>query len=152
MTLPPSPRWVAEASIVVVWSMATLVAVATVFLPPMSTLPPPASPDASSFAPVIEMFSPVTLIVPPFCPAFLPAAEIVPASFTFCAGAPAGLLLPVAAASTMVPPRCATAFASITPLLLMTESTTYFAAAAVIYTLPPLADSVPLFATSEVSG
>jgi hypothetical protein len=43
-------------------------------------------------------------------------------------------------------------FASITPLLLITESTTARAAAAVSSTRPPSALSVPLLSTSDFRG
>ena len=100
------------------------------------------------------MCSPLTTTVPPVVPLCLPAAEIVPASLMVCAGAPAGLLAPVAALSTIMPLWVPIELASITPLLLMTESTTARAAAAVSSTRPPLALSVPLLVllTSDLSG
>ena len=100
------------------------------------------------------MCSPLTTIVPPVVPRCLPAAEIVPASLMVCAGAPAGLLPPVAALSTIMPLWRPIELALITPLVLMTESTTARAAAAVSSTRPPLALSVPLLVllTSDLSG
>src|SRR2546423_7706661 len=129
--------------------------------PPMSTVPPPSAPDASIFALVTSMASPVTMILPPVEPAVLPyvlpsivddpvpedfpEADKVPEIFTTCFGAPAGLLAPVAAPSTITPFLRPTELASITPVLLMTESTTWRAAAAVSSTRPPLALSLPSF-------
>ena len=52
----------------------------------------------------------------------------------------------------MRPLRVPTELASITPLLLITESTIWRAAAAVISTRPPLARSVPSLVTSDDSG
>ena len=75
--------------------------------PPIRILPPPRRPDASILALAILMCSPLTTIVPPVVPRCLPAAEIVPASLMVCAGAPAGLLPPVAASSTIMPLRAA---------------------------------------------
>ena len=100
------------------------------------------------------MCSPLTRMVPPVVPRCLPAAEIVPASLMVCAGAPAGLLPPVAALSTIMPLWRPIELALITPLVLMTESTTARAAAAVSSTRPPLALSVPLLVllTSDLSG
>ncbi len=118
--------------------------------PPISTRPPPASPEASMVAPASTMFSPVTTTVPPVVPLSLPAAEIWPASLTVWVGAPAPLLAPVAALSTILPLRVPIEFASITPLLLMTESTTARAAAAVSSTRPPLALSLPVLRTSDL--
>ncbi len=67
-------------------------------------------------------------------------------------GAPAGLVAPVAAASTIMPLRWPIALALITPLVLMTESTTVRAAAAVSSTRPPLALILPSLLTSDLSG
>jgi hypothetical protein len=50
-----------------------------------------------------------------------------------------------------MPLRLPTELASITPLLLMTESTTARAAAAVSSTRPPLALSLPVLLTSDLS-
>ena len=58
--------------------------------PPIMTLPPPATPEASIVAPLTAIFSPVTWMVPPLVPAALPAAESVPETLTVCVGAPAG--------------------------------------------------------------
>src|SRR5205809_704647 len=71
--------------------------------PPISTLPPPARPDASRRALASLMSSPVTRIVPPCVPFFLPAAASVPETLTVWVAAPAGLLAPVAALSTIMP-------------------------------------------------
>ena len=90
------------------------------------------------------MSSPVTRIVPPCVPFFLPAADSVPETLTVCVGAPAGLLPPVAAPSTIMPLCRPIELASITPVVLMTESTTARAAAAVSSTRPPFALSLPL--------
>ena len=54
--------------------------------PPIITLPPPSRPEASMVAPASSMCSPVIVTVPPLVPAFLPAAESVPETFTFCGG------------------------------------------------------------------
>ena len=104
------------------------------------------------------------VIVPPLVPAFLPAAESVPETFTFCGGRlavavgaaprpPAALLFgaAVAAASTICPFFMPTEFASITPEVLMTELTTCRAAAAVSSTRPPFAFSLPSLVTSDLS-
>ena len=122
--------------------------------PPISTLPPPRRPDASIFALASLMCSPLTTTVPPVVPRCLPAAEIVPASLMVCAGAPAGLLPPVAALSTIRPLRWPIESARMTPLVLMTESTTARAAAAVSSTRPPFALMVPFLVllTSDLSG
>ena len=58
---------------------------------------------------------------------------------------------PVAAPSTIRPFFMPTEFASITPLVLITESTTRRAAAAVSSTRPPLALSLPVLVTSDLS-
>ena len=79
-------------------------------------------------------------------------AEIVPDTLTVWVGASAPLLSAVAAPSTIMPLRVPTEFASITPEVLITESTTARAAAAVSSTRPPLAESLPSLVTSEVSG
>src|SRR5205823_5211747 len=60
--------------------------------PPISTLPPPARPDASMRALASLMCSPLTRIVPPCVPFCLPAADSVPEILMVWAGAPAGLL------------------------------------------------------------
>ena len=171
-TLPPLPRPLADALMVVAASTLTVVAVgitklsslALEFLtrlvfglpppqsPPISTLPPPLRPEASIRALASLMFSPVTRIVPPCVPFFLPAAASVPEILTIWAGAPAGLLAPVAALSTIVPLRRPIELAVITPLVLMTESTTVRAAAAVSSTRPPLALILPSLLTSDLSG
>ena len=111
-TLPPLPRPVADALMVVAASMLTVVAVGITKLsslalglatrllfglpppqsPPISTLPPPARPDASTRALASLMSSPVTRIVPPCVPFFLPAAASVPEILTVWVAAPAGLL------------------------------------------------------------
>ena len=118
--------------------------------PPISTWPPPASPEASICAPVSWMLSPVTTTVPPLVPLALPAAEIWPESLTTWVGAPAPLLAPVAALSTIMPFLEPIELASITPVLLMTESTTARAAVAVSWTRPPLALSLPELLTSDL--
>src|SRR5262245_52183160 len=143
-TLPPLPRPRAEALMVVAASTLTVVAVgitklsslALEFLtrlvfglpppqsPPISTLPPPLRPEASIRALASLMFSPVTRIVPPCVPFFLPAAASVPEISTVWVGAPAGLLVPVAALSTIMPLCLPIELAVITPLVLITESTT----------------------------
>src|SRR5258708_11809057 len=64
-------------------------------------------------------------------------ADNVPVILMVCVGAPAGLLAPVAPASTIMPLRWPIALALITPLVLMTESTTVRAAAAVRSARPP---------------
>ena len=71
-----------------------------------------------------------------------------------CAGAPAGLLPPVAALSTIMPLWRPIELALITPVVLMTESTTARAAAAVSSTRPPLALMTPrlVLLTSDLSG
>ena len=122
-TLPPLPRPVADALMVVAASMLTVVAVGITKLsslalglatrplfglpppqsPPISTLPPPARPEASTRALASLMSSPVTRIVPPCVPFFLPAAASVPEILTVWVAAPAGLLAPVAALSTIMP-------------------------------------------------
>ena len=100
------------------------------------------------------MSSPLTTIVPPCVPLCLPAAASVPEILMVWVGAPAGLLPPVAALSTIMPLWRPIELALITPLVLMTESTTARAAAAVSSTRPPLALSVPLLVllTSDLSG
>ena len=103
-------------------------------------------------APLTAMFSPVTMMVPPLVPLRLPLAESLPDSFTVCVGAPAGLLPAVAAPSTIMPLWLPIELASITPVLLMTESTTARAAAAVSVTVPPLALSLPSLLISDFSG
>ena len=120
--------------------------------PPISTLPPPARPDASMRALASLMCSPLTRIVPPCVPFCLPAADSVPEILMVWAGAPAGLLAEVAALSTIMPLWRPIEFALITPLVLMTESTTARAAAAVSSTRPPLARILPSFETSDFSG
>ena len=85
-------------------------------------------------------------------PFFLPAADSVPEILMVCVGAPAGLLAPVAALSTIMPLRRPIELALITPLVLMTESTTARAAAAVSSTRPPFARSLPSLLTSDLSG
>src|SRR5262245_28011900 len=103
-------------------------------------------------AAVSLMCSPLTTTVPPLVPWRLPAACTVPATLMVWVGAPAGLLAPVAAASTIMPLRWPIALALITPLVLMTESTTVRAAAAVSSTRPPLALILPSLLTSDLSG
>src|SRR2546429_5080242 len=170
--LPPLPRPRADALMVVAASTLTVVAVgitklsslALEFLtrlvfglpppqsPPISTLPPPLRPEASIRALASLMFSPVTRIVPPSVPFFLPAAASVPEILTIWAGAPAGLLAPVAALSTIMPLRRPIEFAVITPLVLMTETTTVRAAAAGSSTRPPLALILPSLFPDDLGG
>ena len=128
--------------------------------PPIITLPPPAWPEASMVAPLTSMCSPLTTIVPPLVPSFLPAAESLPETFTFCGGSALAVLtwprLPplcvaVAALSTIMPFLVPTEFASITPEVLITESTTTRAAAAVSSTRPPFAFSLPSLETRALS-
>ena len=74
----------------------------------------------------------------------------MPDTLTVCGGRPATLV--VEAPSTILPLEVPTERASITPVLLMTELTMVRAAAAVSSTRPPLALSLPVFVTSELSG
>ena len=83
--------------------------------------------------------------------AFLPAADSVPEILTFWVGA-APLVAAVEAPSTIMPFLVPIELASITPELLITESTTVRAVAALISTRPPLARNTPSFFTSELSG
>ena len=97
-------------------------------------------PDALISALATSMFSPVTTMVPPLVPFFLPAAESLPATLHGLLRRARGLAEPpVAAPSTIMPLWVPIELASITPVLLMTESTTARAAAAVSSTRPPLA-------------
>ncbi len=181
ITLPPVPRSRADASMTVAWSIVTVEALAIARFsscargcensvvsglppaqsPPISTVPPPAGADTSMRAPAISMFSPVMTTRPPcrrsgpLLPGRRPAvaeAESVPETRTVWRGASAGREPAVAAPSTIMPLRRPIVFASMTPRLLMTESTTWRAAAAVSSTRPPLALIRPAFSTSEVSG
>src|SRR5262249_62204345 len=113
--------------------------------------PPLLGAGASWRRPAALFFSPVPGIVPPSFPFFLPAADSVPEILTVWVGAPAGLVAPVAAASTIMPLRWLIELALITPLVLMTESTTVRAAAAVSSTRPPLALILPSLLTSDLS-
>src|SRR6185437_14858882 len=138
ITLPPLPVPAAEASIMVAASIDTVPALATAYdsrcalalpdarlvlgwpppqSPPIRTVPPPAWPEALIVAPVTSIFSPVIWIVPPRVPLLLPAADRRPDTFTFWFGTP------VAAPSTIMPLWLPIVLASITPELLMTEST-----------------------------
>src|SRR5258708_26085423 len=89
---------------------------------------------------------------PPGGPLFWPAADNVPEILMVCVGAPAGLLAPVAAASTIMPLRWPIALALITPLVLMTESTTVRAAAAGGSPRPPFALLFPPFLVRHFIG
>ena len=120
--------------------------------PPISTLPPPACPEASIFAPNSAMFSPVIATVPPVCFAFLPATEIEPDTLTVWTGVLTTLVDAVAVPSTTLPFWDWNELASMTPVLLITESTTLWAVAAVSVTWPPLALRRPSFLTNEPSG
>src|SRR5262249_14152833 len=118
--------------------------------PPISTLPPPRRPEASMRALATLISSPLTRMVPPWVPFFLPAAESVPEILMVWVGAPAGLLAPVAALSTIMPLRGPMELALITPLVLMTEPTTTRAAAALSSTGPPSALILPSSVTSDL--
>ena len=163
-TLPPSPRPVAEASIVVAASTLTVVAVgdreafelgARVATSRVRIAAAPVAADqhlaAAGAAGGIDRGAGDLDVLAGHldraalaCPCFLPAADSVPETLTVCVGAPAGLLPPVAALSTIMPLWRPIELASITPVVLMTELTTARAAAAVSSTRPPLALSVPL--------
>ena len=86
------------------------------------------------------------------CPCACLPRRACPKLSPFASARPAGLLAPVAASSTIMPLCVPIVFASMTPLLLMTESTTLRAATAVSSTRPPLALSVPSLLTSDFSG
>ena len=78
-------------------------------LPPTSTCPPPASPEACTVAPLRRTVSPSSCTVPPVCPAPRPDASSVPATSTELPGP-----LP---SSTMCPCSWPMVWAWITPLL-----------------------------------
>ena len=94
-------------------------------------------------APATWMFAPVIWMVPPLVPLRLPAADSVPDTVTVGLRARAYRLVPVGPPSTILPLWLPMVSASITPELLMTESTILRAATAVSTTVPPLALSVP---------
>ena len=112
-------------------------------LPPISTLPPPAWPDASMLAvPLSSSLSPSTLTVPPLRPAALPVALREPLSVTW------PLLPPL---STIMQ-FCSTAeSARMTPDWLITVASASPAALASKATWPPLAVMLPLFTTAALA-
>ena len=83
----------------------------------------------------MTILSPVTWMVPPV--PFLLETSSLPETLTVCGGNPATFV--VEPPSTILPLRVPTERASITPVLLMTESTTVRACAAVSSTRPPVA-------------
>ena len=110
----------------------------------MSTVPPPASPETSTFAPANRpTFSPSTWTVPPVSPASSPEASSVPDTATIPASPPVRTIWPFC--STIV-------LAWMTPDMLMTLSTMPCAAATVKTTLPPSAVIWPELVTSAPSG
>ena len=107
--------------------------------PPISAVPPPTSPDTSTLAPSIRpTVCPSILTVPPVCPMPLPEASSVPLASTVPGPS---------ADSTITPFWMPTLFASITPLVLITFSTTCEAEAALTRTVPPSAKIWPVFDT-----
>ena len=107
--------------------------------PPTSAMPPPASPATSIRLPASSTTSaPSTFTLPPLAPLARPDASSVPATRTTPSSPPC---------RTISPARCAKLVARTTPLVLITLSSTAFAAEAAIRMLPPSASIVPVWFT-----
>ena len=140
-TLPPVPLAVAFALIVLLASILTVRACGSGPVPwrppPICTVPPPVAPEASSVAAFSAICCPVTVIAPP-----LPVGLLASSRPETCTDPPAP---PESTMLSEVPDRLV---ASITPDMLMAWRAMFCAVAADSCTLPPGAETVPLFLTS----